>query len=324
MAVAADRHSRPRRLGRLQRALARRHARHDADGVVESLADDLDRHRNGELAELRPGGFPQGQAAEQRGVPEIRRLRRRRRRGDALRHQPAGRQVRHCLRARPGEGLLRRRRGRRLRPDRASRHPVRAGRHRLQARGRAVPLLVSRRVRGGGGRGRRLSLRRLEGRRTGPARPSHHELLRPRTARPGPGCETGRALAGAGAGVLRRAHGHVRQPGRVHADEPEAAAGLLDHRPRRLHDDGLDAADLRGRRGDALLPHRLPVHEPGRLRRRRLPAQPDRVGRPARLSRPGAALAVDGHHAERVPAQPARHPAAGRFLRQVPGVRRPV
>lgn len=48
-------------------------------------------------------GF-QGQAPGQRGGPEVRRLRRRGGGRDALRHQPAGRQVRHRLPAGPGRG----------------------------------------------------------------------------------------------------------------------------------------------------------------------------------------------------------------------------
>ena len=49
-------------------------------------------------------------------------------------------------------------------------HPVRARRHRVQARGRAVPLLVSGRIRGCLRRGRRLPVRGIEGRGAGPAR----------------------------------------------------------------------------------------------------------------------------------------------------------
>ncbi len=45
-------------------------------------------------------------------------------------------------------------------------------------------------------------------------------------------------IPGAGAGLLRRPDGDVRQPGRLRADQPQTAAGLFDHRPRRLHDDG--------------------------------------------------------------------------------------
>ena len=38
--------------------------------------------------------------------------------------------------------------------------------------------------------------------------------------------------------LFRRADRDVRQPRRLPADQPQAAAGLFDHRPRRLHDDG--------------------------------------------------------------------------------------
>ena len=51
----------------------------------------------------------------------------------------------------------------------------------------------------------------------------------------------------AGPRLLRRPDGDVRQPGRLLADQPQTAAGLFHHRPRRLHDDGPgDAAPRRG------------------------------------------------------------------------------
>ena len=43
--------------------LARRHARHDADGVGQPPAHGVHRRRDGEPAELRPGRVPEGQAA---------------------------------------------------------------------------------------------------------------------------------------------------------------------------------------------------------------------------------------------------------------------
>ena len=60
---------------------------------------------------------------------------------------------------------------------------------------------------------------------------------------------------------------------------------------------GLAHADRATGSGGAVLPGRLPVHEPGRLRRRRLPAQPDRLGGPVELPRPGPAVAGAGRHA---------------------------
>ena len=60
LAVAADRHPRPRGLGRLLRPAARGDARHGAHGVGEPSADGLHRRRDGQLAELRPGRLPQG------------------------------------------------------------------------------------------------------------------------------------------------------------------------------------------------------------------------------------------------------------------------
>ena len=113
------------------------------------------------------------------------------------------------------------------------------------------------------------------------------------------------------------------------ADQPQAAAGLLDHRPRRLHDDG-----------------RLRLTTP----RLYLPGDQAVVGVQAvlfylvaylfmnlgafavvaflrnetgsedldRTARPGAALAVDGGDAGVLPAEPAGHAAAGRLHGQVP------
>jgi NADH-quinone oxidoreductase subunit N len=57
-------------------------------------------------------------------------------------------------------------------------------------------------------------------------------------------------------GLLRRSYGDVRQPGRLFADQPQTAAGLLDHRPCRLHDDGTDRAQTDRRKGQ---PVRVPV-----------------------------------------------------------------
>ena len=55
----------------------------------------------------------------------------------------------------------------------------------------------------------------------------------------------------------RRGHLHVRQPGRLRPNEHQAAAGLFDDRPRRLHDDGrrrgrATGGHQRGRRREAV------------------------------------------------------------------------
>lgn len=194
----------------------------------------------------------------------------------ALRHRlSAGR------RRRPGRQLSPRRRRHRLRPADRPRRALLPGRHRLQARCRAVPFLVPRRLRGGQRRGGRLPVGRLQGGGPGPARPLHHAARRTRSAHQRCRRRHGPALPGAGAlpgpypGLFRRIDRHLREPGGVSSDQPQTPAGLLHHRPRRLHAHGPVYPYPAGRRGGAVLPGRLPGHEPGRLCRRRLPAQPD-------------------------------------------------
>ena len=85
----------------------------------------------------------------------------------------------------------------------------------------------------------------VEGRGARAARPASLLGARPTTpaaARP----DLMVPLPGAGAGVLRGPDRDVRQPGRLSPDQPQAAAGLLDDRPRRLHDDGPGRADAEG------------------------------------------------------------------------------
>ena len=225
-ADASHRHPRPRRLRRLPHAAARRHARHDADGVGQPPADGVHRGRDGEPAELRPRRLPQGEATGQRGGAEVRRLRGRRQRRHALRHQAAGRHVRHRLPAGRGHGG----RGPRARSPGAGR--VRA--HASSGSGSSW-----RRCRSTSGartcsRGRRRrwpgSCRSRRRRRRSRSRPACCSRSTRRAGR-NPWAVPGFARAG-GRGH-RGGHGDVRQPRRVRADEPQAAARVLDHRPRR-------------------------------------------------------------------------------------------
>ena len=126
------------------------------------------------------------------------------------------------------------------------------GRPGLQALGRAVPLLGPGRVRGRPAEvaaflsiaSKAAALGLLVRLALSFARPPIRRSRPPWRPR---GCTSSALIGAAG-----RRHVHLRQPGRLRADEHEAAAGLFDHRPCRLHD------DARGRgRG------------PGRARRRR-------------------------------------------------------
>ncbi len=145
-------------------------------------------------------------------------------------------------------------------------------------------------------------------------------------AAPGIGSRSGRRrpLPGAGAGLLRRPDGDLRQPGGLPADQPQTAAGLFDHRPCRLHDDGPGDADD-GRRGAVLF--YLVAYLFMNLGAfaivaflRNLTGSEDLQG----LPRPGLSFAVAGAHAGGFPAEPARHSAAGRLRGQVPDLQRPV
>ena len=126
----------------------------------------------------------------------------------------------------------------------------------LQAGGRAVPLLVPRRVRGGVGRGGRLPVGRVQGGGPGPAGPH-----RPRAS---PGVDPLGADGDADwMAVLRYLvpalavfAGVTATFGNLAAylpDQPQAPAGLLDHRPRRLHDDGPGRPLTARRRSAAVL-----------------------------------------------------------------------
>ncbi len=102
--VAADGHPRPRGLGPTSTCCSSGDAGDVPDGVGGPLADGLPGGRDGQPAQLRAGGVPQGAAAEQRGGAEVRRLRQRSVRRDALRHQPAGGHLRDGLSPRCGYG----------------------------------------------------------------------------------------------------------------------------------------------------------------------------------------------------------------------------
>ncbi len=135
-------------------------------------------------------------------------------------------------------------------------------------------------------------------------------------------------LAGSRDRLEHRVHGprgpddDPGQPGRAPAGQRQAHAGLLVHRPHRLHAGrvrGLRRREHRGHGGAAVLRRRVRVHEPRRVRRRGRPPATDRCHqqpvdvRGARPPRAGDGLAADA-----LPAEPDRHPADGRLLRQVP------
>ncbi len=113
-------------------------------------------------------------------------------------------------------------------------------RHRLQAGGRAVSFLVPGRVRrrlgGSGGVSCRWHPKaRLW--RCWDVSPSGLAGLTV-AERQCRGLEECGALFGAGARVLRCLDYHIRQPGRLSANQSQTPAGLFDHRACRLHDDG--------------------------------------------------------------------------------------
>ena len=112
----------------------------------------------------------------------------------------------------------------------------------------------------------------------------------------------------------RRARCHLdrrRQHRRARPGLPEAAAGLLGHRPGRLHARRDRGRDRDRPRGPRLLPRRLHADEPGRLRRGGRPRARDRPRRRHRGARrhrphpPAARLAADDRDAR--PRRAARH-----------------
>ncbi len=178
-------HSRPGCRTRRFSAGARRHAGHVPDGLGESSADRVPGRGDGQRAVVRTGRPAQRTEAEQRGGPEICGLWRRHGRGDAVRSELAGRRAGILPHSYHGPAAVRPA-GQRDRSQRGRGQAVGFdaggadgdGRRGVQAVGRAVPLLVPGRVRGGFGRSQRLPFGSLEGGRLGAASASHDRLLR--------------------------------------------------------------------------------------------------------------------------------------------------
>ena len=131
-------------------------------------------------------------------------------------------------------------------------------RRRVQDRGGAVPLLDAGRVPGLADTGHRLPVGRSEGRRV---RADHPPVRRGALA-------AGRRVAADHPRPLDP-DDEPRQPRRADPGQRQADAGVQLHRPHRLHAGRLRRVRRRpaGRaRGPALLPRRLHVHEPRRVR----------------------------------------------------------
>ena len=169
-------------------------------------------------------------------------------------------------------------------------HPHRA---RLQGRRGAVPHVGARRLRGRADAGDRVHGRRREGRRV---RRASSACSAPRSASPLLVFDsTGWASIAVGA---RGADDDARQPGGAPPGQHQAHAGVLVDRARRLpagrRRRHRASASPSAQAGGALLPHRLHLHDAGRVRRGRLDRQPQRraparrrLGRPRRRA-PGA------------------------------------
>ena len=180
-AHAADRRAPPlarpgrRRRGGLPRPPRRDRPGQRADGPGEPSAHAVPRRRDGQRAGLRAGRLPQGQPGGRRGGAEVPRVRRRRRGGDDVRGQFAGRADRdarpagagrtaeHGAVRRPPLGRTGRRRGG---GDGGGVRALRAG---VQAGAGPLPLLEPGRLPGGARGGRRVPLRRPQDRRVRPA-----------------------------------------------------------------------------------------------------------------------------------------------------------
>ena len=182
-AHADFRRAQRRRRGRVLSVRARGRAGHVPDGRGQQRPDRAPRRGDGQRAVVRFGGHPSPSPQEQRSGAKIRRLRGRLRRGDALRHQPPGRRPRLRPIAHDGPPPRRVPQRRRGAGPLAGVDPRRIDAHGgagVQAVRRAVPFLGAGRLRGGPGRGRRLLVRRLEGRRPGAAGPAGDALRRAR------------------------------------------------------------------------------------------------------------------------------------------------
>ncbi len=238
--------ARPRHVeGRALHADAVRAARDHADDLGEQPAGDLPRPRAAGAVAVRAGRAAPRRRALERGGDEVLRARRAGVGLPAVRHVDAVRRQRHARHQRAGAA-------RRDRPGgqprvAGARRRVRDRRPRVQARRGAVPHVGARRLPGRADAGDAADRLRAE------ARDLRRRLPHPRR---GAAAARGRLAEDAD-----RAGGRVagaRQPHRDRADQPEADAGVLDHRA-----DGLHAArDAVGRRRRATRRPRRPPTAP--------------------------------------------------------------
>ena len=271
----------------------RRHARvrdvgRDAARRLRRPAGPVPGPRAHGPAGLRPGRLPQDRRVQHRGRDQV---------------LPARLVLERDLPVRPRvrlghHGHHEHRRGGGLHgPGRGRGHPDVAGPgpgprvhdhgRRVQDRGGAVPLLDAGRVPGLPDPGHRLPLRRPQDRGVR----ADHPAVR-------------RGSRGPRDRLEHRVHGprgpddDPRQPGRAPAGQRQAHAGVLVHRPHRLHAGrlrGLRRREHRGHGGAAVLRRRLRVHEPRRIRGGRRPP------------------AADGRHQQPVHVRGAHPPRARRW-----------
>ena len=194
---------------------------------------------------------------------------------------------------------------RRVRPADDNRRPA------VQDCGRAVPSVGAGRLRRRADQRHRLHVGCGESRRMGDAAADL-------PLRPGPA-----ALDVCAAADLRLDRHHDRrQPGGDHAEQPEAAAGVLVDRARRLHAAGPGRQrrreQLHGHHGHHDLPAGVHVHEPRRVRGDHLAAAAQHHRRRDRRHRRAVLQGPSGNHADAgVPAVAGGNSSAGRLLGQV-------